>query len=114
VAQARKEFGSRARASEETRSAWSITWLEQTIADVRFALRSFARRKSFAFASILCLAIGIAANVLIFSLVQRSSASPTALSECRKVDVHSFLSAEPVRPETRKQFGHLFLRSRPQ
>jgi predicted permease len=69
MAQARKEFGPRARASEETRSAWNFIWLEQTIADVRFALRSFARRKSFAFASILCLAIGIAANVLIFSLV---------------------------------------------
>ena len=69
VAQARREFGPRARASEDTRSAWSIAWLEQTIADARFALRSFGRRKSFAFASILCLAIGIAANVLIFSLV---------------------------------------------
>ena len=69
VAQARREFGSRARASEETRSAWNIAWLEQTIADVRFALRSFARRKSFAFAALLCLAIGISANVLIFSLV---------------------------------------------
>lgn len=69
VAQARMEFGSRARASEETRSAWNFPWLEQSIADVRFALRSFARRKAFAFASILCLAIGIAANVLIFSLV---------------------------------------------
>ena len=69
VAQARREFGPRAKSSEDTRSAWSIAWLEQTTADVRFALRSFGRRKSFAFASILCLAIGIAANVLIFSLV---------------------------------------------
>ena len=69
VAQARREFGSRAGASEETRLAWNVAWLEQTTADVRFALRSFARRKSFAFAAILCLAIGISANVLIFSLV---------------------------------------------
>ena len=69
VSQARREFGSRARAGEDTRSAWNVAWLEQTIADARFALRSFARRKSFAFAAILCLAIGISANVLIFSLV---------------------------------------------
>src|SRR4029079_7887722 len=68
-AQARSEFGSRIRTSEETRSAWSFVWLEQIVADVRFALRSFARRKSFALASILCLAIGIASNALIFSLV---------------------------------------------
>jgi len=68
-AQARSEFGSRIRTSEETRSAWSFVWLEQIVADVRFALRSFARRRSFALASILCLAIGIASNALIFSLV---------------------------------------------
>ncbi|HEV8416824.1 MAG TPA: ABC transporter permease [Bryobacteraceae bacterium] len=69
VAQARREFGSRARASEETRSAWNFAWIEQIAADVRFAFRSFTRRKTFAFASILCLAIGIAANALMFSLV---------------------------------------------
>src|SRR6185369_13878608 len=69
MAQARREFGPRARAREETRSAWDFAWVEQTAADTRFALRSFARRRSFAFASILCLAIGIAANALIFSLV---------------------------------------------
>jgi putative ABC transport system permease protein len=69
VAQARREFGSRARASEDTRSAWNVAWLEQTVADIRFALRSFTRRKSFAYAAILCLAIGMSANVLIFSLV---------------------------------------------
>ncbi len=69
VAQARREFGSQARASEETRSAWGFAWIEQIAADTRFAFRSFARRKAFAFASILCLAIGIAANALIFSLI---------------------------------------------
>jgi putative ABC transport system permease protein len=69
AAQARREFGSRARASEETRSAWAFAWSEQVAADARFAFRSFARRKTFAAASILCLAIGIAANALIFSLV---------------------------------------------
>ena len=46
VSQARREFGSRARAGEETRSAWNVAWLVQSIGDVRFALRSFARRKS--------------------------------------------------------------------
>ena len=68
-ARARREFGSHLRVTEETRSAWDFAWMEQMVADVRFAVRSFARRKSFAVASILCLAIGIAANALIFSLV---------------------------------------------
>src|SRR5690242_18541458 len=59
TARARQEFGSRLRAIEETRSAWDFAWMEQIVADVRFALRSFARRKSFAVASVVCLAIGI-------------------------------------------------------
>ena len=69
TARARQEFGSHLRATEEARSAWDFVWMEQIVADVRFALRSFTRRKSFAAASLLCLAIGIAANALIFSLV---------------------------------------------
>lgn len=69
AARARREFGPRARAGEETRAAWQFSWLEQAAADARFAKRSFGRRKAFAIGSIVCLAIGIAANVLIFSLV---------------------------------------------
>jgi len=43
VFQARREFGSVARASEESRSAWQFRWIEDLGADLRFALRSFRR-----------------------------------------------------------------------
>src|SRR5437868_6730316 len=67
--QARREFGSAARANEETRAAWQFSWLEDFAADLRYAGRSVARRPAFALTSIACLGIGIGANALIFSLV---------------------------------------------
>src|SRR5262245_63832811 len=62
MAQARREFGSRLIAEEDSRSAWQFGWVEQALADLRHAARSFARRPIFAVTAISCLAIGIAAN----------------------------------------------------
>ncbi len=68
-AQARREFGPRARASEDSRAAWQFRWIEELVADFRYAVRSFASRPAFTLTAIGCLAIGIGANTLIFSLV---------------------------------------------
>src|SRR5689334_20884135 len=69
IAQARREFGSRSMAAEHSRSAWQFAWIEQTMADLRHAGRSFTRSPIFTITAVSCLAIGIAANTLIFSLV---------------------------------------------
>ena len=68
-ARAVAEFGSRARVAEDTRAAWQFRWLEDLVADGRYALRTFRRRPTFALAAIACLTLGIGANALIFSLV---------------------------------------------
>jgi hypothetical protein len=47
----------------------SLHWLDDTLGDVKYASRSFRRRPGFAIAAAACLAIGIGANALIFSLV---------------------------------------------
>src|SRR5262245_40117748 len=58
-AQARREFGSATRMSEDTRSAWQLRWLEDLFADLRYAARGFRRDPVFALTAIACLALGI-------------------------------------------------------
>ena len=41
--QARREFGSEVRARERTRAAWQICWLEDCLADLRYAIRGLRR-----------------------------------------------------------------------
>lgn len=67
-AQARREFGNAALAGESSRSAWQLAWLENLFADIRYAIRSFRRNPGFAATAGACLALGIGANDLVFSI----------------------------------------------
>ena len=70
LATARREFGSRARMSEDTRAAWRFQWLEDFWRDLVYAARSFRASPGFAAVAILSLAIGVGANCVMFSMVE--------------------------------------------
>ena len=66
---ARRDFGNIALLREETRAAWTWTWLEQFAQDCRYGLRTLAANKTFSLLAILSLALGIGANTAIYSFM---------------------------------------------
>lgn len=67
--EARRAFGGVEQAKELHREERSVLWLEQTIQDMRFACRSLLRTPGFAAIAVLTLALGIGANIAIFTVV---------------------------------------------
>jgi putative ABC transport system permease protein len=69
-----KEFGNVTRTRESMREVWRPRWVDMAAAlwqDIRIALRSFRHAKGLALTVALTLALGIGANVAMFSVVRQ-------------------------------------------
>ena len=64
-------FGGVEQTKEAVRDERETRWLDEISADLRYALRGFERQPWFAATAVLLLALGIGANVAIFSVVHR-------------------------------------------
>ena len=67
VTQARREFGSPARAAEDTRAAWQIRWMENLVTDLRYTARACRRSPAFVCTVVGSLALGIGATTAMLS-----------------------------------------------
>jgi putative ABC transport system permease protein len=72
-------FGGVSRYKEEARDAWTFRGLERLVSDVRYALRSLAHSPSFTIASVLVLALAMAANTIVFSVADSVAFRPLAV-----------------------------------
>ena len=66
---ARREFGNATHIAEVTRDMWGGRWIERIAADVRYASRALLRVPVFTGVAVLTLALGIGANVAVFTVL---------------------------------------------
>jgi putative ABC transport system permease protein len=64
-----RAFGNPALLREQARATWNWTWLELLVRDVRHGVRTLMRTPGFAAIAILVIALGIGANVAMFTVV---------------------------------------------
>src|SRR5580658_8126537 len=67
-----RAFGNPTLIREQTRAIWSWNWLESLARDLRISLRTLRRTPGFTVIAILVMALGIGANVALFSVVRVS------------------------------------------
>jgi putative ABC transport system permease protein len=89
-AQARREFGDIALLQEQSRDVWRSALFGDLLSDVRYTCRFLRRSKMFAAASIVTIAVAIAANAAVFTIVNAILLRPLPFPESdRLVSVQS-------------------------
>lgn len=76
-----RAFGDPLRLREESRDAWGWTWIERTLQDLRYALRTMRRAPGFTLAAIVMLAVGIGVNVAAFGFFNLVTFKPLPVKD---------------------------------
>src|SRR5688572_6975513 len=70
--QALLDSGGLAVASESVRDQYRFVWLEQVLADIRYAFRALATRPFFTLAVVVTISAGVGVNVVMFGVLDRT------------------------------------------
>ncbi len=76
-----RSFGNRGLVREQARATWSWSRLNLLVHDVRLSVRTLARSPGFASIAILVMALGIGANVAMFTVVRSVLLKPLPFAE---------------------------------
>jgi predicted permease len=78
-------FGGVQQARERQRAARGIPWLDVLMQDVRYTLRTLRRDRSFTVVAVLILALGIGANIAVFSVVNTILLRPLPFPDSQRL-----------------------------
>jgi hypothetical protein len=93
-----RAFGNPTLLREQTRATWSWNGLESILRDVRYGVRTLIRTPGFAAIAILIMALGIGANVTLFTVVRSVLLKPLPFADPDRLVM--LLSAEATAPIT--------------
>ena len=71
-----RTFGNPALLRDQTRATWSASWVDSLAGDLRYVTRSLMHSPGFASIAILIIALGVGANIALFTLVHRVLLNP--------------------------------------
>jgi hypothetical protein len=78
---AMRTFGNPALLREQTRATWSWNGLESLVRDLRYAMRTLRRAPGFSVMAIDVMALGIGANVALFTVVRSVLLKPLPFND---------------------------------
>ncbi len=87
AAAAHRQFGDTARLAESSAEVMSMGWLEQSVQDARYALRSMRAHPTFTLAAVSSLALGIGAATAVFVLVNAMLLAPLPFPNAERLVV---------------------------
>ncbi|HJR69167.1 MAG TPA: permease prefix domain 1-containing protein [Gammaproteobacteria bacterium] len=99
---ARIELGGVEQTKESVRATLSFAPIDNTLADMGYALRTLRRQKTFTIVAVLTLALGTGVNVAIFSLAEQVLLRPLPVPEPGRL-----VNLSGNGPETRRTNAHV-------